>query len=64
MGCKHDRIKCTNNIFYCLDCGACLGGENVVLIPADEEPWENVSAEEKPVKSPKKPVKRKAKKEE
>jgi hypothetical protein len=20
--CKHERLKCTNNVFYCLACGA------------------------------------------
>lgn len=22
MACAHNRIKCTNNVFFCLDCGA------------------------------------------
>ncbi len=22
MECKHDRIKCTDNVFYCAVCGA------------------------------------------
>ena len=20
--CPHNRLKCTNNVFYCMDCGA------------------------------------------
>lgn len=22
MGCQHKRLRCTNGVFYCLDCGA------------------------------------------
>ena len=22
MECEHKRLKCTNNVFFCLDCGA------------------------------------------
>ena len=22
MACEHKRLKCTDNVFYCLDCGA------------------------------------------
>lgn len=22
MDCEHKRLKCTNNVFYCMDCGA------------------------------------------
>lgn len=24
MDCKHERLRCTNNVFTCLDCGATL----------------------------------------
>ena len=24
MACEHKRLKCTDNVFYCLDCGAVL----------------------------------------
>lgn len=27
MECKHERLKCTNNVFYCLDCGAVVKPE-------------------------------------
>lgn len=47
MNCKHTAIRCTNGVFYCLECGA--------EIP---NPYEK---QEKP--EAKKPVKRKTKKE-
>lgn len=27
MDCKHERLKCTNNVFTCLDCGAVIQPE-------------------------------------
>lgn len=24
MTCKHERLRCTNNAFFCLDCGAAV----------------------------------------
>lgn len=48
MECKHDQFRCTNNVFFCLKCGA--------EIP---NPYE--AKEEKPEE--KKPAKRRAKKE-
>ena len=47
MECKHDQFRCTNNVFFCLKCGA--------EIP---NPYEK---QEKP--EAKKPAKRKTKKE-
>ena len=46
MGCNHDRIKCTDNVFYCAICGAHV-----------EQPVQ----EEKPAEAKKTPVKRKRK---
>ena len=46
MACEHKRLKCTNNVFFCLDCGA--------MVP---NPYEA----KKPVEVPKKAVKRKRK---
>lgn len=54
MECRHERLRCTDNVFYCLDCGA------VVEMPTREEPQKR---EEKPVDAKKTPVKRKVKKE-
>ena len=48
MACEHKRLKCTDNVFYCLDCGA--------MVP---NPYEA----EKPSEAQKKAVKRKTKKE-
>jgi hypothetical protein len=48
MACNHDRIKCTDNVFYCAVCGA------KVEMPVREE---------KPVEAKKTPAKRKSKKE-
>lgn len=47
MACEHKRLKCTNNVFYCMDCGA------MVLNPYEAEKQE----------APKPSRKRKAKKE-
>lgn len=46
MSCEHKRLKCTNNVFYCLDCGA--------MVP---NPYEA----KKPEEVPKTARKRKAK---
>lgn len=46
MACNHDRIKCTDNVFYCAVCG------ERVEMPAQEE---------KPAEAKKTPVKRKRK---
>lgn len=46
MPCTHDAIKCTNNVFFCLKCGA--------MVP---NPYEA----EKPAEAPKPGRKRKAK---
>lgn len=50
MGCKHEELECTNNVFRCLRCGS------VVPSPfrADEKP----SEKEKPKKTTKKPSKK------
>lgn len=48
MACNHDRLKCTDNVFYCAICGARV-----------EQP----AHEEKPVETKKTPVKRRVKKE-
>ena len=55
MTCKHDQYKCTDNHFFCLICGAEIANPFAVKQPAAEA--------EKPAEGPKKPVKRKAKKE-
>lgn len=50
MACTHKRLKCTDNIYYCLDCGA-------------EVPDPNTQKqEEKPVEEKKPTPKRKTKK--
>ena len=46
MACEHKRLKCTNNIFFCMDCGA--------VVP---NPYES----KKPAEAPKTGRKRKAK---
>ena len=46
MECRHDRIKCTDNVFYCAVCGARI-----------EQP----AQEEKPTEAKKTPVKRRKK---
>ena len=46
MECRHERIKCTDNVFYCAVCGAKV---------------EMPTREEKPAEAKKTPVKRKRK---
>lgn len=55
MNCRHERIRCTDNRFFCLICGAELPPPGDVK----EIPEERQDAPEEA----KKPVKRKAKKE-
>lgn len=55
MDCKHDRVRCTDGIYYCLLCGA-----RIDYPPKTEELSE---AEEKPAETKIKPAKRKGKKE-
>lgn len=43
MTCTHKRLKCTNNIYYCLDCGA------VVPDPFQPEPVPVPDLESDPV---------------
>lgn len=43
MTCEHKRLKCTNNVFSCLDCGA--------VVPSPYEKKEPEEPEKKPKKS-------------
>ena len=52
MKCEHKRLRCTNNVFYCLVCGA------LVASPVTVE--EIIAEKEKPAEAPKKAGKRKA----
>ena len=53
MACEHKNLKCTNNVFFCCDCGA------VVAAPVS---FEELAAEkEKPTETPKTGRKRKTK---
>ena len=53
MACEHKRLKCTNNVFSCLDCGA--------VLPPDVLQRKPEGQEEKPAEAPKTGRKRKAK---
>ena len=55
MACNHEQVKCTNGVFYCLKCGAEIANPFAVKQPA--------AGAEKPAEGPKKPVKRRTKKE-
>mgnify|MGYP003311179986 CR=1 FL=1 len=58
MDCKHERLRCTNNEFFCLLCG------QRVPAPAPHDPGDQRQGQkENAPEGPKKPVKRKAKKE-
>ena len=54
MPCEHKHLRCTNNVFYCLDCGTLVASPVTVEIIAEKE---------KPAEGPKTARKRKAKKE-
>lgn len=49
MVCEHKRLKCTNNVFFCLDCGA--------MVP---NPYEAKKPEEVPKKAGKRKIKKEA----
>ena len=51
MACKHEHLKCTDNVYFCADCGCSW------VVPDEDTPME-----EKPVEAQKKPIKRKARK--
>ena len=50
MSCEHSRIRCTNNVYYCIECGARLPDPDRVK-------------EAKPAEGQKKTAKRRTKKE-
>lgn len=54
MNCKHEQVRCTNNVFFCLKCGA--------EVPSPYQAGKNSSGAGKPADGPKKPVKRTRKK--
>lgn len=51
MSCEHKRLKCTNNVFSCLDCGA--------VVPNPYIGKQQEAREEKPSEAPKTARKRK-----
>ena len=55
MACNHDKVRCTDGIFYCLTCG-----QRIDYPPMEEA---TPQAEEKPVKEAVKAPRRKPKKE-
>ena len=58
MDCKHERIRCTNNEFFCLLCG------QRVPAPATSDPGDKRQGQkENAPEGLKKPAKRKTKKE-
>jgi hypothetical protein len=54
MACDHKQLKCTDNRFFCLICGAEIADPFAVKEDADRA--------EKPAEAPKRPAKRKSKK--
>ncbi len=36
MGCKHEHLKCTNNVLTCQDCGAVLPLELLAQLKAEQ----------------------------
>ena len=49
--CKHEKLKCTSNVFYCLECGVAL---------PDPQAVKDEGGQQKPVEAPKTARKRKA----
>ena len=54
MACKHEQLRCTDNVFYCALCGA-----SWVAPPVVEN---DTTPAEKPAEAPKRAVKRTTKK--
>lgn len=54
MNCKHEHVRCTNNVFFCLKCGA--------EVPSPYQAGKNPSGAGKPAEAPKRAVKRTRKK--
>lgn len=54
MICKHERLRCTNNVFFCLKCGA--------VVRSPFEAGNNTPVAETAPEAPKKAVKRTRKK--
>ena len=55
MACNHERVRCTDNVFYCLDCGAVVSRE----VKAEK----NTTEVAKPAEGRKTAYKRKGRKE-
>lgn len=51
MSCDHKRLRCTNNVFSCLDCGA--------VVPNPYEGKQQEAQGKKPAEAPKTTRKRK-----
>ena len=47
--CKHEHLKCTDNVFYCIDCG-----ERVPDPQTIQEKQDTVKTEDKPKKATRK----------
>lgn len=54
MTCNHEQLRCTNNVFFCLKCGA--------EVPSPFQAGKNPPAPETAPEAPKKAVKRTRKK--
>lgn len=47
MGCKHENLKCTNNVFTCLDCGAVVPSPFEKAEPKPKKKREKATEKEK-----------------
>lgn len=54
MNCKHEQLRCTNNVFFCLKCGA--------EVPSPYKAEKNTPEKENGSEAPKRAVKRTTKK--
>lgn len=57
MDCKHERIRCTNNVYFCQDCGQRVAWPASGVADDKQE-----GQEKKPAEAPKRAVKRKTNK--
>ena len=45
MACEHKRLRCTDGVFYCLDCGAKVDTPHAMETAADTAPAPTEDAE-------------------
>ena len=36
--CKHEHLKCTDNVFYCIDCGERVPDPQTITVKTEDKP--------------------------